>query len=55
MELEKINKRIKKLGLKKSFVAEKIGVSNVWLSYFLNNKRELSEEKKLLLKNYLGL
>ena len=55
MNTNKVQMRIKTLGLKKSFVAEKIGVSNVWFSYYLNNKKELSDDKKLLLKSYLGL
>jgi|TARA_R110001592_G_scaffold9870_1_gene51852 hypothetical protein len=55
MNTSKVENRIKLLGLKKSFVADKIGVSNVWFSYYLNNKKELSDEKKLLLKSYLGL
>ena len=55
MNTNKVQMRIKTLGLKKSFVAEKIGVSTVWFSYYLNNKKELSDDKKLLLKSYLGL
>tara|TARA_R110000772_G_scaffold147035_1_gene257484 strand:+ start:268 stop:435 length:168 start_codon:yes stop_codon:yes gene_type:complete len=55
MDLKKVENRIKTLGLKKSFIATKIGVSNVWFSYYLNGKKELSEDKKLLLKSYLGL
>lgn len=54
-EIEQIKQRIKALGVKKSFVAEKIGVHNVVFSYFLNNKRKLSAEKLTELKNYLGL
>ena len=55
MNREAVNKRIKALGLKKSFVAEKIGITNVMLSYYLNNKKDLSKEKEMNLKRYLSL
>lgn len=42
------NKVIKEKGLKKSFVAEKIGISNVQLSQYLSNnsKRQMPESIK---------
>ncbi len=54
-ELEKIKKRISLIGQKKKFIAEKIGVHPVTFSYYLNNKKQLSEEKVKTLKDYLGL
>ncbi len=54
-ELEKIKKRIAVLGQKKKFIAEKIGVHPVTFSYYLNNKKQLSDEKINDLKSYLGL
>jgi predicted transcriptional regulator len=55
MNRETVNKRIKALGLKKSHVADKIGITNVMLSYYLNNKKDLSSSKEMELKRYLSL
>tara|TARA_R110002012_G_C11459235_1_gene592598 strand:- start:552 stop:719 length:168 start_codon:yes stop_codon:yes gene_type:complete len=55
MNIETVKNRIKQKGLKKSFVAEKIGVTNVMFSYFLNDKRNLSLDKELKLKELLNL
>jgi predicted transcriptional regulator len=55
MSREAVNKRIKALGLKKSHVADKIGITNVMLSYYLNNKKDLSSNKEHELKRYLSL
>lgn len=52
---ERVEQRIKLLGLKKSFVAQKIGVTNVMFSYYLNDKKKLSAEKEMELLKYLGL
>lgn len=43
------NKVIKEKGLKKRWIATKIGISNVVLSYYLNGTRPIPEtvEKKL--------
>lgn len=54
-DLEKIKERIKKLGLKKSFVANKIGIHPVTFSYFLNGKKKINELKEKDLLAYLGL
>jgi predicted transcriptional regulator len=45
----KHNKKIKEKGLKKSWVAEQIGISNVLLSYYLNETRPMPDhiDKKL--------
>ena len=40
------NKRIKDKGLKKSWIAEQIGVSNTRLSFYLTNTRPMPEEVK---------
>ena len=55
MTIEKVKQRIKARGLKKSFVANEIGLSAVMFSYYLNGKRNLSEEKEFNLKRYLKL
>jgi predicted transcriptional regulator len=55
MNLDKVKKVIVEKGLKKSFVAKKIGVTNVWFSYYLNGKRSLSLEKENKLKEFLEL
>jgi len=52
---EDIKKRIKLLGLKKSHVAKRTGLSNSELSHFLSGNRNLSIEKLTGLKSYLGL
>tara|TARA_R110002153_G_scaffold89459_3_gene218980 strand:- start:309 stop:479 length:171 start_codon:yes stop_codon:yes gene_type:complete len=54
-ELQIIKKRIADLGQLKKFVAGKIGVNPVTFSYYLNNKKKLSESKVQELKDYLGL
>lgn len=55
MNSQLVKRRIEKLGLKKSHVAKKIGITNVMLSYYLNGKKNLSEEKSRELFKYLGL
>jgi plasmid maintenance system antidote protein VapI len=55
IDLTEIQDRIKLMGYKKKFLASKIGVDPVTFSYFLNDKRKLSESKVIDLKRYLGL
>lgn len=55
MELSKVKERIKASGYKKKFIAEKIGVHEVVFSYYLNDKRELPQDKLQRLKMFLGL
>ena len=54
MDPKKAKKRIKQLGLKKTYVAEKIGVSLTTLSYYLNEKRKLEVNAKEKLRIFLG-
>lgn len=53
--LEIVKRRIKTLGLKKSFLADKIGVTSVMFSYYLSGERKLSKEKENKLFKYIGL
>ena len=48
-KIEKIRQKIAKSGLKKSFIADKIGVSNTQLSNYLHGTRPMPDEigKKL--------
>lgn len=55
MTKEQVNKRIKIMGLRKSHVANKIGVKPSALSHYLNGTRGLSSESETALRNYLGL
>lgn len=55
MNYKKVKDVIFEKGLKKSFVAEQIGVTNVWLSYYLNGHKELSDDKMEKLKDLLGI
>ena len=48
------NKKIKEKGLKKSWVAKQIGISNVLLSYYLNGTRPMPEHIEIKLKNELA-
>lgn len=54
IEKEKLNNRIKSLGLKKTFIANKIGITKVELSHLINGRREYREYRQRLLK-FLGL
>lgn len=42
--IERLKVYIKNTGLKKTKVAEELNISNVYLSYILNGKRECSAE-----------
>ncbi len=44
---------INKTGLKKKAIAEKLGISKVYLSYLLNGKRPFTPELEDRLKNIL--
>ena len=55
MTIEQVNKRIKVMGLRKSHVADKIGIKPSALSHYLNGSRGLKPEATTALKNYLGL
>jgi len=52
---EQIEKRIKMMGLKKSYVAKYIGASSSEFSHFLSGRRDLNETKLVNLKKYLGI
>jgi len=53
--IEDINKRIKLLGLKKKHIANRIGISPVELSYYLNGTRKMPVDVQTKLINYLNL
>lgn len=55
MTIEQVNKRIRMLGIRKSHIANKIGVKPSALSHYLNGNRGLKPEATTALKNYLGL
>lgn len=48
------NERIKEKGLKKIWVANKIGISNVLLSYYINKTRPMPEHIEKKLKSILN-
>jgi predicted transcriptional regulator len=47
------DKRIKDLGLKKIWIAEKLGISNVVLSYYLTGTRQMPYALKMELEELL--
>ena len=47
------NNRIKELGLKKIWIAEKLGISNVVLSYYLTGTRQMPYALKMELEELL--
>jgi predicted transcriptional regulator len=53
MNLEVIKKRIRDKGLKKSFVADKIGISNVLFSYYITESRPMPDHIKNRLEELL--
>ena len=53
--IEKVKLRINQMGIKKSHVAKQIGITEVYLSYILNEKRRLTDDVKTKLQKYLGL
>jgi predicted transcriptional regulator len=48
------NKRIKEKGLKKSWIAEQIGISRTLLSFYLNAVRPIPEHIEERLKEILA-
>ena len=54
-DIDKINNRIKIMGLKKSHVANRVNTAKEHLSYVLNGHRELSPELRTRLFAYLGI
>ncbi len=54
-DIDKINNRIKVLGLLKSHVAKQVGISKVHLSYVLRGHKPISDELKTRLYAYLGI
>ena len=48
------NKEIKERGLKKSWVAKQIGISNVLFSYYLTGTRSMPEHVENKLKDVLA-
>lgn len=53
-DIDVIRSKIKERGLKQIHVAEKIGVSEIHLSYILNGKKDMTEEIRLKLLTYLN-
>jgi plasmid maintenance system antidote protein VapI len=54
-DLIRILRRMKLLDIKHKKVAKEIGITDVYLSYILHEKRPMSVEIKYRLKKYLGL
>lgn len=54
-EIEKVEERIKIMGLKKSFIAFKIGILPAQLSQYLRSTRPTPIGIKTKLFNFLGL
>ena len=54
-DIDRIEKRIKQLGMKKMAVAEKAGITNVYLSYILNGVRPLTKNVREDIFFVLGL
>jgi len=48
-----IKKRIEERGIKKKFIAKEIGISDVLLSYYLNEKRKMPEHIKARIRGFL--
>jgi len=48
------NEKIKERGLKKTWVAEQIGISNVLLSFYLTKTRPMPEKVKRALEEFLA-
>lgn len=47
------NKRIKEKGLKKTWIADQIGISNVLLSFYLTKTRPMPDKVKRSLEKVL--
>ncbi len=48
------NTKIQEKGLKKMWIADKLGISNVMLSYYLNDTRPMPEDIKYKLEGLLS-
>ncbi len=48
-----LEKRIKASGYKQKWLADKCGISEVLLSYYLNGTRPMSERVESILKEYV--
>ena len=55
LEIKEIRERIEYKGFKKKYLAERMGISNVTLSYYLNEKRKMPLIIKAKLIGLLGL
>jgi len=53
MNVEFFNDRIREKGLKKTWIAEQIGISNVLLSYYLTETRPMPDHIETKLKDLL--
>ncbi len=54
MIIQKLNDYIKDNGLKKSFVAQKIGVSSVFLSLVINKKVDPSKDLEERIREFIS-
>tara|TARA_R110000824_G_scaffold193230_2_gene375623 strand:- start:112 stop:288 length:177 start_codon:yes stop_codon:yes gene_type:complete len=54
-KIKDIREKIEYKGFKKKYLAEKMGISNVTLSYYLNEKRRMPMIIKAKLIGLLGL
>ena len=54
-KIKDIREKIEYKGFKKKYLAEKMGISNVTLSYYLNEKRKMPLLIKAKLIGLLGL
>ena len=55
LESKEVKEKIRELGYMKKFVAQKIGITDVHFSYFLNDKRNLGKDAQKRLKKFLKL
>ena len=52
--MEHLKNKISSLGIKQTWLAEKLGVSSAQLSYWLNETRPIPKDKETELKNILS-
>ena len=55
MKTQTIKNKIEKSGFKKKYIADKLGITNVLLSYYLNEKRKMPEHIKAKLRGFLNV
>ena len=53
--IDKIERRIKILGITKSHLAKKAGMTSAELSHVLNGRRKFKPEQETIIKNYLAI